>query len=908
MGLVLTFLSGRSAVRAQATGDTVGVYYVGPEDQIAVALDRAGPFLVRVDQPDLAQVIVINNAPLRESLEVFSAEIQQERVGLVLFCGNFFPQQVDDLRLLLGFSTFGLDQTAAPSPVEPGGADDVLGQAITWRSAPELRARTLITNPNLLRPVVTTPDLQGIIQRVRGRDQTQALIVGAWLSHPANELWQDWAYFDYLVYRLIADAAGADRILSYVDYPLSPAPERTLRWGIVGAGVGFLLAAGAIYYSARRRLYLHPELSTSWERLTAPAMPPSRTSGDRAAVTQAAIAQGRQETSEAGRPAVTPETAGADLAWKEAGFHRPLAGFLTYLPLGLIVTAPLLFYQLRFLPDILMTDSLGYEAWQTVSRWTLALWTVLDAGVGVAAVRYYAMTRRHWPSQAVKYIQFYVWWQFLSGAVQVGLIAILTVVALPVFGLAHFSYYLLARALLQFPGFLQVFTIAFRARQRFDYEQLLILFGQLITPLLQIGFVGALQPWAQASLEISAGISGAFGLAAGLLVGQALTFLVGVMLHRREGEPLSSLFLPTFNARTSSEILRFGVPWSIGAAMPAVGAVVLLLLLNRLLAQHNTTPTAWFNLIEVTAMFEILLTSFYWDLMPALSEAAAFRYKTLLRYYVSQAIRYGGWFSFYLFGLISALGPVVISLFPLPKAAAPAVSAAPAFLEWLVPLAAWGALRWAAWLPDRMLEAAGKPGAVALLATVEQILRIAGAYGLLRLGGSVTVGDLDIRLGLAGLPAAYAIALLVRIILGRWLGGRYLVKARTYVWQSLIVPGLAGLIIYQLLQVGVPFVLPGSWQGAAVLAVGLALPVLLAYGFVTAMLGGWDDGGLADFRKAMRISGIGRPFAWLLYEVIALGARFSPLHGRFPMMLYELAQNEAQALTFARSQEQIVGE
>ncbi len=853
--LVLGLLTGSRRVSAQTAGDTVGVYYIGPEDAIAEAIDLARPYLVRVDQPDLAQVIVLNNAPLRETLQAFSGEIQQERMGLVLFCGPLFPQDINDLRLLLGFSTFGMDQVATAVPVAQAGGDDPLERAITWSSAPEIRARTLITNPNLLQQVVTTAGAEGsagasgVIQRVRGRDQTQALIVGGWTTHPANAEWPDWAYFNYLIYRLVVDAAGTSRPLSFVDYPNSPTPQGTDRWAIAGAGLGILLGAAAVYYGARRRLFLDPNTAEPWQRLTRLA--------DRSAV---------------------------DQAWQQAGFHRPLAGFLAYLPLSLLLVIPTLAYELFFLPGVLISDAQGYDLWTTVVRWTLAFWILLDAGTGTAAVRHFAVTHIHQPERAPRYIQFYIWWQFLSGAAQLALVGILTAFALPAVGLAHFTYYLLARAILQFPGFLSAFNIAFRARQRFDYEQILNLFNQLITPLLQVGLILGLASWGETSYEfgpgVAGGVTGAIGLAAGILLGESLTFLLGARLHRRDGQALRALFLPTFDRQTRAEILAFGIPWSLGAAMPAIGAVVQLLFLSSPLAPLGMDLKAWSGLIWVTTAFEVLLTGLYQDLMPALCEAIPMGYKTLLRHYVSQGIRYGAWFSFFLFAAISALMDGALHL--IPWASSETVTAL------LIPMAAWGALRWAAWLPDRMLEAAGRPGLTALLALIEQSVRLGSALVLIRLWG------------IAGLPAAYVIALIVRIVLGRILSGRHLVRARIYIWQTLLAPAVSALAIYELLQLISLVWVPPTWQESAVLSLGLILPTLLLYAFLTALLGGWDDGGLNELHRAVAISGIGRPFAWLLWWTIRLGARISPLHGRFPCLLYDLAHEEAQSLTFAQ--------
>lgn len=852
--LAIALLTGSTHVSAQTAGDTVGVYYIGPEDAIAQAVDLAWPYLVRVDQPDLAQVIVINNVPLRETLQAFSGEIQQQRIGLVLFCGPLFPQDVDDLRLLLGFSTFGMDQAAAAAPVAPSGGDDPLEHAVTWSSAPAIRARTSITNPNLLQPVVSAPaGASAVIQRVRGRDQTQALIVGGWTTHPSNAEWPHWAYYNYLIYRLVVDAAGTSRPLSFVDYPSSPTPQKSDRWAITAVGLCIFLGALAVTYGARRRLFLNPDTTGPRQRLAGLA--------DRSAVPQ---------------------------AWQQAGFHRPLAGFLAYLPLSLLLFVPTLAYELFFLPGILISDAQSYDLWTTVSRWTLAFWILLDAGTGTAAVRHFAVTHSRQPERAPRYIQFHIWWRFLSGAAQLALVGILTAFALPAVGLAHFTYYLLARAILQFPGFLSAFNIAFRARQRFDYEQILNLFTQLITPLLQVGLILALASWSETSYEfgpgaaggIDGGVTAVIGLAAGILLGRGLTFLLGARLHRRDGQALSTLFLPTFDRQISAEVLAFGIPWSLAAAMPAIGAVVQLLFLSGPLAPLGISLRAWSGLIWVTTAFEILLTGLYRDLMPALCEAIPMGYKTLLRHYVSQGIRYGAWFSFFLFAALSALVDGALHL--VPWASPEAVTA------WLIPMAAWGALRWAAWLPDRMLEAAGRPALIALLALIEQSVRLGGALVLIRLWG------------IAGLPAAYVIALIVRIVLGRILSGRYLVHSRIYVWQTLLAPAVSALAIYELLQLIGRVWVPPTWQQSAVLSLGLILPALLLYAFLTALSGGWDDGSLSELRSAVAISGIGRPFAWLLWCVIRLGARISPLHGRFPSLLHDLAHEEAQALTFAQ--------
>ncbi|MGC9348201.1 MAG: hypothetical protein ACP5JG_08705 [Anaerolineae bacterium] len=842
---LLSLCLGSAPVRAQTPG-TIGVYYVGPEDAVAEAINIAAPHLVRVDQPDLAQVFVINNAPLRESLPYFSQEVQEGRVGLVLFSGALFPQSLEDMRAVLGVSAFNMSQIGEGDDVRPSTIADPLHRGINWNSAPEVKARTVITNPNLLRPIVVTLGQQAVVQRVRGRQDTQALIVGPWFNHPTNDPWISWAYFDYMVYRLVADAAGTPRPLSFMNYPNSPAPHRRERWAITGLGFGLLLSAGVVYYLARRRLYLRPKLAASWRRLTATS-------------TERASAPG----------------------WNEVGFHRPLAGFFAYMPAGLLLFIPLLAYRVYLLPQVLLPGSQGYEAWTLVSRWTLAFWILLDAGTDLAAVRFFSARQTHFPRQAPRYIQFYVWWQFLSGAGQLGLICLLIAVGAPNSGQAHLAYYLLARAILQFPGFLRLFGVAFRARQRFDYEQYLNLLYLLGTLVLQTGLVLLFRKWGATQNDVGPGLGSVLGLAGGLYLGEGLIFGAGLLLYRRQGLPISALFLPTFDRRTTRDMLGFGIPWAVAATVPALSLVIEPVLYDSLSERLALSYQDWRLIFQVMAGYDILSVGLFQSLVPTLTEVIALDYRTLLKYYVSRGIQYGAWFSFFFFAAVSAIGAKIITG-SLGTAYDPA-------LPWLIPMLAWGGLRWASWLPDRMLEAAGRPGLMIPLTLIEHVVR---------LGGSLV---LTVLWGTQGLVIAYIVALGIRIAVARFIVGRVVVRARIYTWQALIAPAVAALFIYELLRIfSAVWRLPSP--GATLLVGAITLPIsFLIYAFVTALLGGWDDNSLSELRKAVQMSGIGYPLAFLLLLALRAGAYISPLHGRFGIGLYDMAQEEARSLTFAQT-------
>jgi O-antigen/teichoic acid export membrane protein len=853
--LILTGLAA-SSTRLGAQSSAIGIYYVGPQDAVARAIDFADPYIVRVAQPDLAQVIVINNPLMTESvtqaLEAFGADAQQGRVGMVIFCGPLFPQTVQDLRDILGVSTFDMSHEAVAAGVRATSTNDPLQHAIAWTSAPEVAARTVITNPNLLQSIVAASDHGSAIQRVRGRDrgrattQMQTWLVGPWFGHPSNDRWSQWAYFDYLVYRLIADAAGTPAIVSFADYPNAPTPQRTTRLVIGGAGMALVLGAGLVYTTARRRLYLSADLSESWRRLS--MLSPTRLDAS---------------------------------GWRHVGFHRPLAGFLAFLPWSLILYLPLAIYSLHLAPDLLSAGTAGLDTWENVTRWTVVVWILLDVGTGAAAVRHFSARFDHHPRQAVRFLQFYVWWQLLSGAVQVGLVCLTAMLVLPAAGMAHLAYPILARAVLQVPGFLGVFSLTFRARQRFSSEQFLNLLYIAAVPCFQTAMVLLLRSWTERRPETAQGVAVLLGLAGGILLAEGLAFVMGAYLHRRDGQALSAIFLPTFDAGTVSEMMAFGIPWAISAAIPAATALLQTqwasTAIGRALIPADLGLESWQMLILVTTGFEILLIGFYNDLMPALTEAAALQTKTLLRYYVSQGVRYGAWFSLFLFAALGALGASM-----LPRTLTERYAEA---WVWLMPMLAWGALRWTAWLPDRMLEAAGHPGLMMVLTLMEHIVRLGFAFFLTPMWGA------------GGLMMAYLAALLLRSVLGRLVAGQHLVRIRLYSWQSLLAPAVAGALLYSLLRAIQTLRVMPAGEAPMIGTIMLLLFSLPVYAFFTALFGGWDDGSLTDLLRATKLSGVGYPFAWVIYHAVRLGTSISPLHGRYPVGLHALAQKEALTVT-----------
>jgi O-antigen/teichoic acid export membrane protein len=564
--------------------------------------------------------------------------------------------------------------------------------------------------------------------------------------------------------------------------------------------------------------------------------------------------------------------------WSNAGFHRPLAGMLILLPLNMLLYFLLVRYRLYTLPDILAPSPNIFSSWQFVEHWAEVIWLLLDAGTGIAAVRYFASLHVRHPRRAFSYFQFYGWWQLFIGAVQLGVVALLSATVIPGASFAHLTYFILIQSIIRFPGFLTVFVLLFRAMQRLDYEQYLTFFLTYGSVAFQALAYLIYTRWGAALPAIEQNQINIVGLGAGLYVAEWFIFILGMFLYHRQGYKIKALLIPISDTQVSRQILSFGIRAAFGTLAVPLGTLIQIYILDNRLPELNPVWRNWIIAIQIAYIFDLLLQQFYRNMIPALSEAVALNYKTLLRYYVTQGVRYGMWLSVFIFAVFAALGQHIVDI----------IHTGTYFqvAEVLLLLLAVAVFRWGIWLVDALMLASERPGLSSALTILEQILTIGGGLFLAPRGGML------------GFLSAYAVAFLIRTLLSWILMQRLIVRVHIYIWQTLVSPLFSGMLIYYLLHVMLKQITP-TWQTGFVFAA--LLIGLWIYALFTALFGGWDDTNIRELGRAVRLSGIGKPYAWILWQCIRLGAWISPLHGRFPVVIASIAEEQAIAITYTRS-------
>ncbi len=814
---------------------TLHVYYAGPQDGgVLQALKLARDFQF-VSDPALAEVLVLDGV-IPDSAAI--ATRVRQGTGVLLILGpDLSAEQVGTVlgvRVSLERRDTPLSMIAANRNLDP-----VLKQ-IVWGSAPQVRERYGLLSPaSDLMPLVLGFEESTVLLGARMVGAGKAFVLAPFLDQ-ANPSFQDWPYFNYLIYHLTARAAGRTPA-AFADYEGSPVPHARER-AIIYCGLAVMMVASVLAFVLVRRYSLaHPEALD-------------------------ALVANRAEF----------ESREAQSGWEEIGFHRPLGGFLLALMLGLVLFVPLIIYQNLILPVYILPSAQALGIWGRVTQFFLLIWNLFDMGTSAAFIKYMSQHRVHDPRKGILYGQVFVWWQALSGAIQVALFVVLAGTVLPRTAYALYAWSVLIHTFIQIPGFYEVMRHALTGLQRFDYAQILDMGKYTIFPMIaQPVFVSVLVLWGRSHPVFGLSTSGLLGLGLAAYAAEAMAFVLGLWLYRRLGYNSRVLFLAHFDWATVKNAFGFGSFEMLGSVAWSVGQAVEILITQTRLVNYAEVWGNWVIAQNFIYAFQVLQT-LYSNVMPAISESISHARRALSQYYAAVSYKWGGIVS----AFIAAVLLAVADRFILGASGPQFVRAA----TYAVPLILWGAVQYPSWAGDNVQLAADHPYLKAMLVAGEQLVRIVLAYLLLA------------RFQINALIIAYFVGLLSKDIAAYFVNHRVCYPQRFYFWQSLGAPLLAGATHYAVLR----WVTGLLWKGDQISSVLIffigILPSYPLFAFFYGLYGGWDDGTLLDLERAVRLSGFMRPLSWLFWKATALGARISPLHGRFPVDIRAAALADAESL------------
>lgn len=663
-----------------------------------------------------------------------------------------------------------------------------------------------------------------------------------------------WPYFNYYFYSA-SMYLGGESGYTYAEWTYSPVPhfEQQVIICLIVAAMGITTVYS--YRSMKRRSVKNKEVLTEIERA--------------------------ELLIKTGEPVSD---------WEEIGMHRQLGGFLIQLFITLLLVIPRVILSVMIYPRYILPFPQASGWYSFSANLFIGLWTLFDLGTSVALAKYFAEYRVTQPEEAVKYAQIFVWFQCLTGVVQVTAVAFVGSIIFPHTYLAHLSYVFIGHSLFQFPGFTLLFIHVFRGMNRVDYEQIANILKYVVFDVAgPYVFILGFRWWGSQNPIFGEALGGAIGQAIGFYLSEWLVFAVSLYMFKSLGFKSGTLFRVDFRSEQVKRALKFGAKWTIGAAaVPIVWFYQMILISTNLLnwsALQGQYQLAW-DLAILVSVVGLFMES----MLGGVSESYSHGKKKLTELYTAQGLKYGAFFVFWLVSSLAAVGWRAI----LGAAGQQWAYAAVLFQFFLI----FQVLGFWSWLGDWMFAGAERTGLAAAVWVLEQVIRaVAMTY-------FVVTEPVVFGIYLGGMPGiiiGYCIGLFCKDLVAWIVIRRVISRPKLYIWQSYVGPAFAGVVNYFVLEVFSQAIWGGvnDIASSAILFFAATLPSLYIFSFVSGLTGTWDDRTLKEFKRAsqmVRSRGIG----WLarrFYGSVALGARISPLHNRFPIDIYDEAMAEAEELT-----------
>jgi O-antigen/teichoic acid export membrane protein len=438
---------------------------------------------------------------------------------------------------------------------------------------------------------------------------------------------------------------------------------------------------------------------------------------------------------------------------------------------------------------------------------------------------------------------------------------------------------IVTHAMIQIPGFYRIFTDSLSAYQRADYNQILDIAMTMVIPMLVQPIVISLMVWWGRSNPIfGPAMGGLLGMGVSAYVMEFVSFWFGWWLYSRIGYNAKLLFMAHFDWSVATQSLKYGVFLFLSGLFGGLGSSLMVTVIQPRLINTNevlgnlgmagTFPYAFSVLQTLTA-----------TVLPAISESVTNGRKILGQYYASMTYKYGGFVS----AFIAAVLLSVADRFILGSSGKEFERAA----VYVVPLLLIASLNFASWTGDVVMYAI-KTRLLTLFAVLDLIFTIGLTYLLID------------RFQVYALIYVPLVNLVIKIFLAYAINHRFCFPQRFYFWQTVGASALAGVAHYLWLRWFTGLI----WQGDEITSILSLLFGLVVsypvYAFLYGLFGGWDDNTLAEFGRGTNLSSFMKPMARLFYHSTRLGARFSPLHGKFPISNFAAARVEAENLTLER--------
>ncbi len=569
--------------------------------------------------------------------------------------------------------------------------------------------------------------------------------------------------------------------------------------------------------------------------------------------------------------------------WDQIGFHKPMAGFwfnITYTVIAIAASAVLMGYLMSvFYP---FPESIGYR--DIAYNLFGFLFLLFDIATGAVMSRFIPEVNIRDPEKLLHFIQYFIWYQMMSGLIQTTLVSFYAIFFVPQSNLAYVTWIMLICSTTQYPGFLGVFTNVLDALQQHHKAQTSRFFaGTIVQRIMEIGFVVLGRLYGAANPQVGEIMGIAIGAAIGLYVAQFTAMLISAYffagIMKMYGIKVRDCFRRDFTWQEVKPAVVYAFKTSIPGIVGGALNYLNLLLWISFFPQYT-------SVIVFAGIGGSIADTMDWFGVPAItplvSESFMNGKSQLTQYYIGQLTRFNALLQGFFLPLIILLASVMTNAW----LALGMVNYLPG-IAFIIPRMIKLTLNKYNGIPGQVLYGADRPNIQVALGLVQSVTN----SGMLFL--YLVWFRLPILLGISGMAWVMELGWMPFDITFSTIAYAYihkrLVKVKFPVAQisvGIVIPSgltLVVLFIGKVLLYDTLYNIGGFFLAAFPCIGMVAVLLFFMYFPLTGALGGWDKTNLAEFEKVARMSG---PSKWIVvpvYKILAATCRRSKLHGRFSM-------------------------
>ncbi|MBD3351251.1 MAG: hypothetical protein GF364_07170 [Candidatus Lokiarchaeota archaeon] len=593
--------------------------------------------------------------------------------------------------------------------------------------------------------------------------------------------------------------------------------------------------------------------------------------------------------------------------WEEIGAHRPIGQlwynlgiYIIIILLSAISLATIVSWVFPY-PEIQ-----GY--YKIADNFFLLIYQVFDIGTAFGIERFIGEWRVKDTKRMIKYVQFFFWYQMMTGLVQLVIITIVVMKWMVYTNLAYLSWLFLLIVARQYPAMSKSLKNTLNGLQRYDKGNLMNLFtNDVFKQFLMVGFIIIGRKWGQANPAYGELFGATIGVAAGAYIAEFFAIGIGGYWFHKAMKTFGFSFWDAFKVGFDKKIVKecmwFGLQVSIVPSINTLTTTWMLVMYLDALPQYAT----WIFIAEIAKGISSAINMGQdFKLTPAIAEAYPNGKEELTQFYVQTSIKWQGFFMMLLLTIIGGFVPPILGkLTAIPELAQ--YSAATIFIPFAI---IQSLFTYFIDLPNPVLVGTLHVGFYTFLRVSEEVFQVFFVWLFLY------VLRLHETLGLVGIGIIFGwehfFPRLIKMTMGLIYINKKIFKIKVPWMQSFIVTGLAALPNLLFAFIWNSFILDplinlaGLYVALAItLLLGIIALPLLIYLPLTGILGGWDDYQLKIFKKSISLSGITKVIVRPFYKMVQYWTGKSPWHNKF-MIPHKKAEEQIKELHIMKAKQEYV--